>query len=271
VADCPPQPAFAHPPEELGLRRGDLAELPQPESPLHRGWLEEAARRRGTPPRAAELKDPPGLERLLRQRTGLLGPAQVVGVFGPAGSGRTSVLLGLASALRRQGCAVALLDADLATHALRSRLGCAVPPLVVGGLVLPYVQDGMRLQGLDAFWPEAGPLPWQGRELQRVLERYREDVLWGSPDVLLLDLPPLGDPRLGEVAAFFKARCVRVEGALESALAGPGADFSVRNAASGAADAELPYVPGGDWSEIFATRLAPIASALGVKGSGRRS
>ncbi|MDA8344561.1 MAG: P-loop NTPase [Thermaerobacter sp.] len=267
----PTHPAFAAPPDRLGLTDGDRVELPEPQSPLHAQWLDQATAMRGTRPEAMQLKDAAKLERALRAQTGLLGSARTIGIYGAAGSGRTSVLLGLAAALRKVGETVAILDADLAAPSLRRRMDCTAAPLVVGGLVLPYIAQGMRLQGLDAFWPQPGPLPWQGRELGRVLERYREDVLWAQPDFLLIDLPPLGDPRLDEVAAFFDGERVLVQGALTTAVAGPPAAFTVRNAAQGPGDVAIPYVGAGDLSETLSTLFLPLASALGAKGSGSRS
>ncbi len=262
----PVHPILSARPDELGLTDGDRVELPEPDSPLHLGWLDEAAASRGARPQAVPLRDAARLEAELRARVGQQRPLRTVGIFGPAGSGRTSVLLGLAAALRAQRKRVAVLDADLAAPSLRRRLHCDAAALVVGGLVLPYAVDGLRLQGLDAFLP--GPLPWRGAELRRVLERFREDVLWAGPDVLLIDMPPLGDERLLDVAAFFGGTLIRVAGPFDTAVTGPKASYTVRNAATGAADAALPYVAEGDLSETFSTRLRDLASELGAKGSG---
>ncbi len=269
----PTHPAFGAPPDKLGLTSGDLVELPDPESPLHAQWLAAAARARGSRPRVAALKDPKRLEEALRAGTGGRGAARILGVYGAAGTGRTTVLRGLARALRESGASVALLDADLSSPALRRIYDCLAFPLVVGGLVLPYVADGVRLQGVDAFWPQPGRLPWQGKELVRVLERFREDVLWAQPDFLLVDLPPLGDPRLAEVASSFGGDLLQVQGSFASALAGPPARYRVRNGTrgeAGEADVLLPYVADGDLFATLSTRFLPLASAL-VKGSGNRS
>lgn len=271
MPDWPIHPALGAAPDALSLTRGDDVQLPQPQSPLHAAWLRAAQMLREAPPVPLPLEDAPRLERALRAEVGGLGAARIVGVYGAAGSGRTSVLLGLAKAFGRRGDRVALLDADLAAPSLRRRLGGEDPPIVVEGLVLPYVVADMRMQGIDAFWPLPGSLPWHGGELRRVLERFREDVLWAQPDVLLVDMPPLGDPRLGEVAACFDGTFVHVMGPFETAVEGPRAACTVRNAARGVGDALLPYVEAGDLSETFSTRLFDLTSRLGEKGSSSSS
>jgi Mrp family chromosome partitioning ATPase len=142
----PTHPNMSARPNDLALTDGDRVELPEPESPLHSAWLDEATSMRGVRPQAVALRDAGRLETALRANVGGLRAAHVVGVFGAAGSGRTSVLLGLAAALTAIGRRVALLDADLAAPSLRRRLGCESPALVVGGLVLPYAAAGLRLQ-----------------------------------------------------------------------------------------------------------------------------
>lgn len=267
MSTWPVHPLLTVPPDQLGLVDRNNVQLPEPVSSLHVPWLDQAAAVRGDRPVPVPLRDPAGLERDLRALAATPANMSFCGVYGPSGSGRTSVLLAMAGALLRQGRTVALLDADVSAPSLRRRLRCLVPPIVVGGLVLPYVAQGMRVQGLDAFWPAPGPLPWQGKDLQRVLERYREDVFWANPDVLLIDLPPIGDARLVEIAAFFGGQFVRVQGPTRGALEGPAAFATVANAAQAGGDVTIPYVLEGDLSETLCTLLSPLAARLAANGS----
>ena len=40
------------------------------------------------------------------------------------------------------------------------------------------------------FLPDNEPVVWRGPMLGRAIEQFLGDVLWGSPDFLLIDLPP---------------------------------------------------------------------------------
>ena len=245
----------------------DVLELPEPQSPWHVAFL-DACREQWDQAFTVEAPhDPAALAGALRREVGGLGDATVLGLYGGAGSGRTTAVLALALALQGLGRSVAILDADLGAPALRRRLGLDQPPLLVQNLVLTMPWQGVRVQSLATFWPDEGPLPWQGQGLETVLRRFREDVVWGRPDYLLLDLPPLGDPRLDAVLAAFRATSIAVRGPLESDVRGP-RPAAVIGQAGGRGDVQLPYAPSGDRLLVFASLLRPFAESGVWKGSG---
>ncbi len=263
----PCHPLLLAPPDRLGLVRGDALELPDPDSPWHAAFLDVCRERSGAEVPVRGVRDAVGLARTLRAEVGGLGDAEVLGVFGGAGSGRSTAVVALALALQGLGRSVAILDADLGAPALRPRLGLEHPPILVDSLVLTMPWQGIRVQSLATFWPDDGPLPWQGQGLDTVLGRFRQDVLWGRPDVLLLDLPALGDPRLAAVLAAFKATPIAVRGPLESAVRGP-RPAAVIGQAGGKGDVQLPYAPPGERLLVFASLLRPFAESGVWKGSG---
>ena len=240
--------------------------MPDPDSPWHGPFLEQCKQLFGDL-QVHPLRDAATLARRLRETVGGLGGAKVLGVYGGAGSGRSTVVLALALALRGLGRSVAILDADLAAPGLRPTLGLTAPPLLVESLVLTLPWQGIRFQSLATFWPAEGPLPWQGQGLDTVLRRFHEDVVWGRPDVLLLDLPPLGDPRLEQVLAAFAAVPIAVRGPLGSAAQAP-APMAVIGQAGGAGDVQLPYAPPGERLLAFANLLRPFVESSLWNGSG---
>ena len=263
----PRHPLLLAPPDELGLVRDREVELPEPDSPWHGPFLEQC-KQLYEDFRVRPLRDATSLARRLRESVGGLDGAKVLGVYGGAGSGRSTVVLALALALQGLGRSVAILDADLAAPTLKPTLGLSAPPLLVGSLVLTLPWQGIRFQSLATFWPAEGPLPWQGQGLDTVLRRFRDDVVWGRPDVLLLDLPPLGDPRLEQVMAAFAAVPIAVRGPLGSAAQAP-VPLAVIGQAGGAGDVQLPYAPPGERLVVFANLLRPFAEASLWNGSGR--
>ena len=262
----PRHPLLLEDPVRLGLVAGPRLELPDPDSTWHRPYLEE--RRQAAPDlQVMALQDPAGLARRLREAVGGLQGTEVLGLYGGAGSGRSTAVLALALALQGLGRSVAILDADLGSPALLRRLGLEHPAVLVDSLVLTLPWQGIRVQSLAGFWPEPGPLPWQGQGLDTVLGRFRADVLWGRPDVLLLDLPAVGDARLDVALRAFDATPIAVRGPLPSAL-GP-KPAAVIGQAGGSGDVQLPYVPPGERLLVFASLLRPFAASGCWKGSGR--
>lgn len=263
----PLHPALLADPLALGLGDEDRVALPDPTHPTHLRWL-AMRREAGLSVPAVEPLEAERHAELggrLRAVVGALGTPRVIGIGGPAGSGRTSVLTALAELAARAGLRTAALDCDLNHPALLRQCGIDALPLTLGGLVLTLPLRDLRLQSLGGFWPEPQPLPWHGRELERVLSRYREDVLWGNPDIIFLDLPALPDPRHQEVLDFFGAEYWEVEGPTRTALPRRTPSLTIANAVSEGREG-LPYRPAGDLLDIFCTRLPASLPPSWTKG-----
>lgn len=267
MSTWPTHPLLLAQPDSLGLVQDELLQLPDPDSEWHASFLAACRCDGGRSPQVVGVRDPAALARTLRQEVGGLEGTLVFGVYGGAGSGRSTAALALALALHQLGRTAAILDADLGAPGLRESLGLLAAPILVGSLLLTMPWQGVRVQSLASFWPEPGPLPWQGQGLETVLGRFRVDVLWGRPDVLLLDLPALGDPRLSQVMAAFGAAPIAVRGPLPSAMRGP-EPIGVIGQAGGTGDVQLPYAPPGDRLRVLASLLEPFAEGL-PKGSGK--
>lgn len=118
---------------------------------------------------------------------------------GKGGVGKSTLAHGLARAMAASGHRVGLLDADIwgfsqphlagergrleATgtaeawriEPLRRALGAGELAVVSMGLLVEDPQDAIL---------------WRGPQLARAFEHFVRDVAWGSPDVLVIDLPP---------------------------------------------------------------------------------
>jgi ATP-binding protein involved in chromosome partitioning len=110
---------------------------------------------------------------------------------GKGGVGKSTVTANLAVALAMQGHAVALIDADVYGPSMPLMLGLPnVRPAVHDGKLVPPEAHGVKVVSMGLFLEGDEPVIWRGPMLGRAIEQFLGDVLWGSPDYLLVDLPP---------------------------------------------------------------------------------
>lgn len=215
--------ALVHPglsvsPFDVGLARQDGERLlfvwPEDRLPETVSYQEELRQLSGM---TVALDTPPRGEpfiHAMRERIGGVGSARVIGMLG-RGNGATTFTIHLARALAGSGLKVALLDADLRHLGLFPALQISGAPAVFNQLIVPRFGSGLRAVSLGAFTPDVHSLPFRGPALDRLLETYRLDVLWGRPDVLLVDLPDLPDVLVPLVEGLGVSEVVRLLGPLE--------------------------------------------------------
>jgi ATP-binding protein involved in chromosome partitioning len=110
---------------------------------------------------------------------------------GKGGVGKSTVTTNLAVALAQRGQAVALIDADVYGPTVPLMMGLpAVAPAAHEGKLVPPEAHGVKVISMGFFLPDNEPVVWRGPMLGRAIEQFLGDVLWGSPDFLLIDLPP---------------------------------------------------------------------------------
>lgn len=118
---------------------------------------------------------------------------QIVAVMsGKGGVGKSSVTALLATALRRQGLMVGVLDADVTGPSIPRMFGITgpVPGLPLG--ILPIdTRTGIRVISTNLMLPEEDmAIIWRGAIMSGTIRQFWTDVLWGRLDYLLIDLPP---------------------------------------------------------------------------------
>jgi len=109
---------------------------------------------------------------------------------GKGGVGKSSVTTNLAVALAEAGHAVGVVDADVWGYSIPRMLGTSGVPRVLEDALLPPQAHGVRAVSMDYFVDENQAVIWRGPMLHKALEQFLNDVLWGEPDFLLVDLPP---------------------------------------------------------------------------------
>ena len=123
---------------------------------------------------------------------GAVKHAIVVG-SGKGGVGKSTVAANLAVAAAQLGLKVGLLDADLYGPSMGMMFGVGQdegPEGTPEGKIKPVEKFGIKLMSMGFLIDEDKPVIWRGPMLNKALQQFLGDVLWGDLDLLLIDLPP---------------------------------------------------------------------------------
>jgi ATP-binding protein involved in chromosome partitioning len=109
---------------------------------------------------------------------------------GKGGVGKSSVTANLALSIAHRGKRVAVIDADVYGFSIPRMLGIDRQPLIIDGLLVPPEIEEVAVVSVGFFTDEGTPVIWRGAMLHKMLQQFVDDVWWGQPDVLLVDMPP---------------------------------------------------------------------------------
>lgn len=111
---------------------------------------------------------------------------------GKGGVGKSSVAGLLASALRRRGYQVGLLDADITGPSIPKMFGATQRPTNSSNGMKPVLSKlGIGLMSINLLLPDKDqPVIWRGPLISRAIEQFWSDIAWGNLDFLIVDLPP---------------------------------------------------------------------------------
>jgi len=128
-----------------------------------------------------------------------LGPKEVnkigrvIAVMSGKGGVGKSLVSGLAAiALRRKGCSVGILDADITGPSIPKMFGVHDRPSCSENGIMPLPSGtGIEVMSLNLLLPDENEaVIWRGPIIGKVITQFWEEVLWGKLDYLIVDLPP---------------------------------------------------------------------------------
>ncbi len=109
---------------------------------------------------------------------------------GKGGVGKSTVAASLALGLKRAGCKVGLMDADVYGPSIPHLLGVDERPTAVENRLQPIEADGLRLMSMGFLVPPGEAVVWRGPMLHGAITQFLRDTDWGDLDYLIIDMPP---------------------------------------------------------------------------------
>ena len=111
---------------------------------------------------------------------------------GKGGVGKSSVAALLAVALHRQGKRVGVLDADITGPSIPKLFGLHdPPPMGPVGMLPAKTRTGIGVMSINLLLPsEDDAVIWRGPLISSAIKQFWGEVIWGTLDYLIVDLPP---------------------------------------------------------------------------------
>lgn len=112
---------------------------------------------------------------------------------GKGGVGKSTVAALLAKALKKDGCNVGILDADITGPSIPRLLNVTDQKVESNELGMQPVKsaEGIKIMSLNLLMPdEEQPVIWRGPIISNVVKQFWKDVYWGDLDYLIIDMPP---------------------------------------------------------------------------------
>jgi ATP-binding protein involved in chromosome partitioning len=121
---------------------------------------------------------------------GLTAKSVIAVGSGKGGVGKSTVAVSIACGLKRAGCKVGLMDADVYGPSVPHLLGLDERPQAVNGKLQPIKVDGMPVMSMGFLIPPGEAVVWRGPMLHGAITQFLRDTAWGDLDYLIIDMPP---------------------------------------------------------------------------------
>ena len=121
------------------------------------------------------------------------GVGRIIAVgSGKGGVGKSTVTALLASALRRAGYSVGILDADVTGPSIPRLFGVTETPYMADNKIqMPETKGGIKVLSVNLLLDEDGaPVVWRGPLISGTIKQFWEDGAWNGLDFAVIDLPP---------------------------------------------------------------------------------
>jgi ATP-binding protein involved in chromosome partitioning len=165
------------------------------------------------PPPAAPHRHAPGVPHIsthrppqqpasaspMSKQSEIPGISAVIAVAsGKGGVGKSTTALNLALGLRDLGLRVGLLDADIYGPSVPRLTGIREKPqLTDNKKMIPIERFGLAIMSIGFLVEEETAMIWRGPMVMSAITQMLREVVWGTLDILVVDMPPgTGDAQL---------------------------------------------------------------------------
>ena len=113
------------------------------------------------------------------------------------GVGKSTFATNIALALKKIGCKVGLLDADIYGPSIPKMLGINEKPKSDGKSLSPIIKYDIQCMSIGFLADQQTPMIWRGPMVTSAIKTFTQKVLWKDLDFIIVDMPPgTGDTQL---------------------------------------------------------------------------
>ena len=113
------------------------------------------------------------------------------------GVGKSTFATNIALALKKIGCRVGLLDADIYGPSLPKLFSINEKPQSDGKTLAPISKYGIQCMSIGFLTEEQTPMIWRGPMVTSAIKTFTQKVGWKDLDFIIVDMPPgTGDTQL---------------------------------------------------------------------------
>mgnify|MGYP001478066040 FL=1 len=113
------------------------------------------------------------------------------------GVGKSTFATNLAIALKKVGCKVGLLDADIYGPSLPKLFSISGKPESDGQKLIPIIKYDIQCMSIGFLTDEQTPMIWRGPMVTSAIKTFTQKVAWNDLDFIVVDMPPgTGDTQL---------------------------------------------------------------------------
>ena len=113
------------------------------------------------------------------------------------GVGKSTFATNIALALKKIGCKVGLLDADIYGPSIPKMLDINEKPKSDGKSLSPIIKYDIQCMSIGFLADQQTPMIWRGPMVTSAIKTFTQKVLWKNLDFIIVDMPPgTGDTQL---------------------------------------------------------------------------
>ena len=113
------------------------------------------------------------------------------------GVGKSTFATNISLALKKVGCKVGLLDADIYGPSLPKLFSINEKPTSEGNIINPIVKYNIQCMSIGFLTEEQTPMIWRGPMVTSAIRTFTQKVAWKDLDFIIVDMPPgTGDTQL---------------------------------------------------------------------------